>query len=170
MQTDPSTDDQLVLAAVLTKRCLDCGETKPWSEFYIQARSGRPRSRCKPCLLAYNRERRNPENHAPRESGWARKRQADPTWERRETLRRKYNITPEKYAELYTLQGGLCAICLEPETITVRSRNPWTLAVDHDHATGRVRGLLCNRCNLLLGKVHDESKILRAAIKYLKER
>lgn len=79
------------------------------------------------------------------------KRKADPTWERRESLKRLYAITPEQYDALYAAQSGLCAICHEPESIEVKKRNPWTLAVDHDHETGAIRGLLCNRCNYLEG-------------------
>ena len=58
-------------------------------------------------------------------------------------------------------QNGRCAICGRPET------EAGGLAVDHCHATGKVRGLLCTLCNTALGKFRDRTDILRAAIRYL---
>lgn len=72
-----------------------------------------------------------------------------------------YDLSPADYAKLLLKQGGRCAIC--------RARPRSTrLAVDHDHRTGVVRGLLCKRCNHdLLGAAHDGVEILEAAIAYL---
>lgn len=73
----------------------------------------------------------------------------------------KYGITEERYQELFKQQNGRCAIC--------RNR-PRTqrLAVDHDHKTGEVRGLLCKRCNHdLLGGGHDDFEVLWRALVYL---
>lgn len=64
----------------------------------------------------------------------------------------KYNITPEEYERLFEAQGGLCAICRQSETIKTGAGALRRLAVDHDHATDRVRGLLCYRCNSALGQ------------------
>lgn len=77
-------------------------------------------------------------------------------------IAREYGLVPEEYAELIRRQEGRCAIC--------RSR-PRTerLAVDHDHATGLVRGALCARCNHdLLGAAHDSTRLLEAALEYLR--
>jgi len=63
-------------------------------------------------------------------------------------LRRKYGITPAQYDEMFARQGGVCAVCGRPP-MTRR------LAVDHDHVTKRVRGLLCFHCNkYLVGKLN----------------
>jgi hypothetical protein len=62
-------------------------------------------------------------------------------------LKWRYGITPAQWQEMYDAQGGLCGICQGPQQGTQR------LAVDHNHDTGRVRGLLCHRCNLLVGKL-----------------
>lgn len=72
-----------------------------------------------------------------------------------------YGITPEQYAEIFRRQGGRCAICrAQPRTIR--------FAVDHDHKTGEVRGILCKRCNHdLLGGGHDSVVGLWGAIAYL---
>jgi Recombination endonuclease VII len=76
-------------------------------------------------------------------------------------LRRLYGISLDDYDNMLDDQGGRCAICLcRPRT------RP--LAVDHDHVTGRVRGLLCSRCNHgLLHFAQEDVTILRRAIEYL---
>lgn len=75
----------------------------------------------------------------------------------------RYGITHEDYERLLNQQEGLCAICRQPELV-------WgQLAVDHDHTTNEVRGLLCHKCNPLLGYARDNIEILENAIKYLKE-
>lgn len=71
-------------------------------------------------------------------------------------------ITPEQYAALEKLQGSKCAIC--KRTRNVNSRR---LAVDHDHATGKIRGLLCWSCNkLIIGRLRNR-QLLDAAARYL---
>jgi len=60
-------------------------------------------------------------------------------------------------------QGGLCAVCRDPIGLGGKSG----ARVDHDHLTGRIRGILCNRCNVALGNFRDDPKILAAAIAYL---
>lgn len=65
---------------------------------------------------------------------------------RRNRLWRNFRLTVEQYDAMLTAQNGVCAICCKPET-----RKGYNLAVDHDHETGRVRGLLCKRCNRVLG-------------------
>lgn len=79
-------------------------------------------------------------------------------------LKHKYNITIETYKKLHDAQKGLCAICLNPE----QSIHRIFLAVDHDHKTGKIRGLLCDKCNRGLGQFKDNIEILEQAIKYLK--
>jgi hypothetical protein len=82
---------------------------------------------------------------------------------RREALKRYYGITPEQYDAMLAQQNGLCALCQTPETDT-RNR---VLCVDHDHATKKVRGLLCNGCNRGLGFFQDKVTVLQTAIEYL---
>ena len=65
-------------------------------------------------------------------------------------------------------QGGVCAICKKPEKSKWNTEQPMLLAVDHDHETGRVRGLLCNNCNTGLGKFMDDPDLLSSAIEYLR--
>jgi 5-methylcytosine-specific restriction endonuclease McrA len=81
---------------------------------------------------------------------------------RKAHLKRKYKITPEQYTKMFEAQNGVCAICREPE----KDYREY-LSVDHDHATSKVRGLLCHDCNLGLGKFKDDTNKLRMAIMYL---
>lgn len=76
-------------------------------------------------------------------------------------LKSKYNISIEEYERLLHKQGGSCAIC---DTTLFGKK----LAVDHDHETGAIRGLLCGNCNRGLGMFKDNPLYLKQAIKYLK--
>lgn len=83
---------------------------------------------------------------------------------RRNRLRRNFGLTVADFDRMFADQGGVCAICKEPET-----RSRWyTLAVDHCHKTGRVRGLLCNRCNAAIGMLRDRPELAVAAGEYLR--
>lgn len=75
-------------------------------------------------------------------------------------LQKKYNTTDEEYKHMFNIQGGACAIC---KTTTFKKM----LAVDHDHATGKNRGLLCVRCNVGLGYFMDNEDVLHAAADYV---
>jgi hypothetical protein len=68
---------------------------------------------------------------------------------------------------MITVQSNLCAICGKPETRVVQAGTPPRLSVDHDHKTGKVRGLLCAECNTMLAHAGDDVNRLLAAISYL---
>lgn len=74
---------------------------------------------------------------------------------------RKFGLTLADYDAMFEVQGGLCAICLQ------RNIENRRLAVDHDHRSGKVRGLLCGSCNKALGLFRDSPQILTAALAYL---
>lgn len=76
---------------------------------------------------------------------------------------RKYGLTIKKWKRLLAKQGGACCICHE----TSKPGKP-RLAIDHDHKTGKVRGLLCSRCNTALGLLRDSAEIVQAAANYLR--
>jgi len=86
----------------------------------------------------------------------------NPKIERARRLKRDYGISQAEYTKISEEQGNVCAICGNPE-----SRNQ-PLAVDHDHATGTIRGLLCNNCNTGIGLLKDSSELLDKASAYLK--
>ena len=79
---------------------------------------------------------------------------------RRGHLKHQYGITPENYTQLLLGQGGVCAICSAPPGVK-------RLGVDHDHKTGRVRGILCDLCNTAIGQLGDSPQRLYRAAEYL---
>lgn len=81
-------------------------------------------------------------------------------------VKRLYGLSPAQRAEMAARQGGKCAICGMVENVVER-RKETTLCVDHCHDTGKVRGLLCSKCNTALGLFRDSPDLLRKAIDYL---
>lgn len=79
-------------------------------------------------------------------------------------LRKKYGISPQEYAQLLDKQQSECAIC---RTTKVNNKSG-RFNIDHDHVTGKVRGLLCSECNTGLGKLGDSIESLEKALEYLK--
>jgi len=79
----------------------------------------------------------------------------------------RQGLTGSEYERLLKEQNGCCAICGRPNGHRSCNGNECKLAVDHDHKTGTVRGLLCNNCNRGLGRFKDSVKLLEAAICYL---
>lgn len=77
-----------------------------------------------------------------------------------------YGITIEQYENMFELQEGCCAIC----DIHLSKTGKKKLYIDHCHSSGKVRGLLCQHCNFVLGQAKDTVSILESAILYLKER
>lgn len=126
------------------KCCSRCMEVKPVADFIM--RTGRESPNCRDCRYAHTARHYNP------------------AASRAIYLRRKFNITPEQYDALAQSQGGVCAICGE---FSPTPAHP-VLVVDHDHATGEVRGLLCHSCNLGIGNLRDSADLLARALAYLK--
>ena len=77
--------------------------------------------------------------------------------------KRNYGITLKEYEELIQEQNNVCAICGQVCSTGKK------LAIDHDHTTGKVRGLLCKNCNVALGQFKDSVDVLQKAIKYLEK-
>lgn len=94
-----------------------------------------------------------------------RNRNKTPELRRAERLWSKYRITPDDYDERLRIQKGVCAICRRDDPNT--HHGFWH--VDHDHATGLVRGLLCGRCNTGIGQFQDSPTVLERAAKYLRK-
>lgn len=90
-----------------------------------------------------------------------------------EGLKARYGISKYDYDLMLGMQAGVCAICHRPETKVRKAggkgeRAVMPLSVDHDHQTGRVRGLLCDNCNTGLGRFGDDPGLLQRAVDYLK--
>lgn len=124
----------------------------------VKARKRRYRERHREAIRARMREySRRPEVQQRVREWRAERRETLAAYNRRVHLRRKYGITPEEYDELLERQGGTCALC--PAT--------QRLCVDHDHDTGRIRGLLCAAHNRSLGTLGDTPGALRRVLGYL---
>ena len=85
------------------------------------------------------------------------------------TLLANFGLSKTDYDSMVTLQLGLCAICLRPETRLARGGDIQRLSVDHDHRIGKIRGLLCDACNLGIGHFREDHELIATAITYLKE-
>ena len=89
------------------------------------------------------------------------------SYRRKWQLRYKYGLSMEQYEQLLNSQRNVCAICGQSETRTFRGIvSP--LSVDHDHDTGKVRGLLCYGCNAGIGRLKDSPSFLTKAAHYLR--
>lgn len=142
----------------------DCWFT---SEFFFKTatNSSGLTSRCRTCHGQQSIRTRDPERHKrnKREST-ARQRRNNPDRFHAVELRRSFGIDRSEYVRMLEEQGGVCAICRLPESDSNRSR----LAVDHDHSSGAIRGLLCRRCNTALGLMGDCAERLEMAARYLR--
>jgi hypothetical protein len=160
------------------KTCNKCGVAQPVENFYKSPgmRDGR-RGDCKECNLKAKQERyiadpaaaiarvkRWQQANADRVSANQRRRRSTPEARLRERaahLMRKYGMTIEQYDAMLEAQGGGCFICGRSP------RDDISLHVDHDHSTGKVRGILCFRCNNALADFNEDATVLQKAIGYL---
>jgi Recombination endonuclease VII len=92
----------------------------------------------------------------------------DPRRYKNKQLLKAYGITIEDYEALLEAQGGVCAICKQPESALHQNGVVRRLAVDHDHETKIVRGLLCSGCNQGVGYFRNNPGLLDAAAAYLR--
>jgi hypothetical protein len=139
------------------KTCNICDETKPLDEFSVLERGSMGRHpACKACRNLQSKEyyaaKRDEILEIKRE--WRKRTGAD--------RRYSYGLNPEQYGVMVMAQDGRCAIC-------ERHPEDGVLRVDHDHSTGKIRGLLCRHCNLALGNMRDDVSLLRKAIAYLEK-
>jgi hypothetical protein len=132
------------------KICSICKEEKPLDEFWFNKKENRYRSYCKKCGTKLSKEWYK--NHPKQRKIHSRKQQ----------LIQKYGINYDIYNEMFEKQKGCCSICGKHESGLNR-----ILFVDHDHKTGEVRGLLCQKCNFLLSQAEDNINILKNAIRYV---
>lgn len=130
------------------KKCSRCKKVKNISEFH-----NRFSGYCIICSKEYSRNYYKNKEKKKKNKQSARK-----------FLYRRYKITEEEFNNLLEKQNYVCAICKE-KCVTFKN-----LCIDHDHKTGKVRGLLCLRCNKGLGDFRDNIDLLKNAIIYLKKK
>jgi hypothetical protein len=138
------------------KDCSVCGNRKPFDCFYNYKNKNDGKSyRCKDCDdLA--RKKWKEDNLVSSKLSM-----------RKNNLKSKYGISLDAYNYLLRHQGYRCAICETTENNVIGERSHWNFAVDHNHDTGKVRGLLCNQCNRAIGMLKDDATLLRKAADYL---
>jgi len=139
----------------MEKFCPDCQTTKDTSEFGVYKRPHRNHDTIhKVCKLCYNkRQVAYMDSEDKRQKRY------------HSQIKFKYGISGDEYDAMLEKQGGVCAICGNVNRSDAFHRR---LAVDHDHDTGIIRGILCSHCNNALGMVDDNIETLHNMIKYLK--
>ena len=127
------------------KVCVKCKQSKSLEEFYKRAdRPNSYRSQCKVC-------------HKLQSTGNISK-----NWNYfyDQKTARNYGLSVDEYHSLLIKANNCCTIC-------GKGNSKKRLSVDHDHSTGKVRGMLCDKCNRGLGHFNDDPKLLQKAVKYL---
>jgi len=133
------------------KICAVCKTSKPINLFYKDKRRSLGVAReCKQCKEAETKKRRLLKPHLFKQK------------RKKAMLKEKFNMTVDQWDKLYENQAGKCDICGTHQSELRRA-----LAVDHDHVTNKVRGLLCDSCNNGLGRFKDSSDICLKASEYL---
>lgn len=141
---------------MITRKCIICRVEKDLLEF----RGGR--LVCRECgrIAARNAPEEKKQKSREATKRWRVKNKKHVAeYMRRASRRRRYGLSDEIFQELLKIQGGKCAICRDEFT-----RTP---SVDHDHDTGRIRGLLCSPCNTGLGLFKESYARLVSAVEYL---
>lgn len=127
---------------------------------------------CKPCAVSVERLRARKKSKRARDEDPERARNAVRKWyaltkhkrkqvNQAKSLLVRYKMRPAEYQALFDAQNGRCAICGQESTRR--------LHVDHCHTTGRLRELLCSRCNTGIGQFRENPDYLRAAVRYVEK-
>ena len=136
-----------LIPPLISKQCSTCGEHKALDQFgKMKTSKDGLRGQCNPCRNKKKYEWKSLNKDIVRNS----------------ILKGTYGISLDDYNAMLERQSGKCAIC---KTTDPGRRNKF--CVDHNHRTGEVRGLLCEECNLGIGKLKDDPEILRKAATYL---
>ncbi len=151
----------------MTKKCNTCNR-----DLGVELYNKHPhgvlglRGSCKECENIKRKHHYNKEDVKARKIEWEREYRKSPEYAQRKfgyRIKAKYNLSLEEYDDICEKQGGVCAICGEFNI------NGNRLVIDHDHQTGKVRGLLCGSCNCGIGYLKESATIMKKAMKYIKE-
>ena len=134
----------------IPKPCTKCGVVQPPENFYANPTRPGKMSVCRGCTRKKSRETYQK----------AKAKGTHSAAQRKSHIKRTYGLSLEDYQSILLSQGGVCAICQKDFGRTGPS-------VDHDHLTGRVRGLLCRRCNSGIGMLDDSIDLVLRAASYL---
>lgn len=128
------------------------------------------RRRCKTCRsdTVKRWKKNNPERVRSIKREWRKENRLKEARSRRKCfLKRGYSLSPEKVEALLKTQEGVCANQGCRRKVPGKKRREW--CIDHDHKTNKVRGLLCNYCNVALGMVNDNIEVLLGLVEYLRK-
>lgn len=137
------------------KPCLQCKAMLPLSQFYVRKITKKNkqlhRAWCIACEQVANYEQRETSRSKEYRQNYR--------------LVKEHGITLSEYRMMHEAQRGMCAICGKTKDDDARK---FSLAVDHCHKTGKIRGLLCLHCNVGIGKFGDDHALMERAVNYLK--
>ena len=140
-----------------TKKCATCGVVTPLTAFHAKPNTpDRLAYSCKLCVRVYNKARYASRDIAERQ--------------RVSSVRSQYGIEWETVVHMHAGQGGGCAICARAVSLNLAltGAKAKSIRIDHCHATGKVRGLLCDWCNVGLGRFFDNPELLTKAADYIR--
>jgi len=146
------------------RTCSICKIEKNSADFKLKS-NGCLSSFCKTCSASYQKEyqEKNKEKIKEKKKYYHTQTKEYRRWY---TIKMRYGITKEEYESILLSQNNKCAIC---ENTKSGHKNTDEMVVDHCHKTQKVRGLLCNRCNTLLGLIDDNPEFMQNISKYLKK-
>lgn len=144
--------------------CKNGHELTPENVYLSHRADGRVLRQCKPCRRAEDSAKRAAMTLEERRE----RRLSYPSLARGKHYQRKYKygLSEEDVRAMLAHQGGGCGICARPLDLDATDKNS-KVAVDHDHETGEVRGLLCQRCNAGIGMLMEDMTTLKRALAYL---
>ena len=157
---------------IIEKRCSCCKQIKNVTEF---SKSDKFKSGyvcvCRECVSKKNKEysdKHKKQKIITNKKYYSNNIETIKDNNRRNHLRRTFQLLPEDYDKLLEEQGGVCAICggKSGPYSNLEHRLP-SLCVDHNHKTGKIRGLLCHRCNIWISGVEYNKQLVQAAYNYL---
>lgn len=143
------------------RTCRKCKTEKPLTEFHRDGE--RYRLDCAACrtdaVTRWCKKNKDVVNAAARKRYWE-----DPEKQYAYHLQKTYGLTLSRYNEVLKKQDGKCAICGVDQSKTNRR-----FGVDHDQVSGRIRGIICGRCNRGMGYLQDNAEICESAARYIRE-
>jgi hypothetical protein len=162
------------------KKCIKCGVEKPLSEYTFHNRNkGQHRNFCHDCEKTWISEYHKSSHGKEKRKEWIGKnkekieeykriykqdvikQERSRVYHRARWLKESFNMTVDDYMVMYEEQDGKCKICGSTQN------GKKNFCVDHNHETGKVRGLLCHNCNVSVGLMKDDPDLLRQAADYL---
>lgn len=149
--------------SIIQKTCLKCNQSLPASNFNKnKTKKDGLQTFCKKCQKGWYETPENKSRVLARvgktsRENWHKK---TPVEKYAVNLKRFFKMSIEDYKHLYIAQNGKCGICQTSEEM-------FSLVVDHDHQTNKIRGLLCSKCNSAIGMLGDSAETVRRAVDYL---